>query len=475
MLVLAVCCLSLFIFGVDSTIVNVALPSIQHDLHASVSGLQWTVDAYTVVIASILILAGSTADRFGRRKVFQIGLATFTLGSLLCSLAPGLGWLVAFRMIQAVGGSMMNPVAVSIIANTFTDPRERARAIGVWGGVFGLAIAAGPPLGGLLVDSVGWRGIFWVNIPVGIAAIVLTALFVPESRATRYRRPDPVGQVLVIVLLASLTYAIIEGPASGWASPKILFFFSLALVALIVFLVWEPRRDDPLIDPRFFRSVPFSGATATAVAAFAAMGGFLFLNTLYLQDVRGFSPLAAGLYLLPMAVTMAVCAPLAGRIVATRGARIPLVIAGLALIAGGVLLTRLTDTAGAGFLVISYMVFGAGFGLVNAPITNAAVSGMPRQQAGVAAGVASTSRQVGTSLGVAVMGSVLSGNLHGSMRTGFVAASQLGWWIVAACGAIVLILGIITTGPWARRTAARTAARLEAGGTPTARSEVAVP
>jgi EmrB/QacA subfamily drug resistance transporter len=342
--------------------------------------------------------------------------------------------------------------------------------------VFGLSVALGPVIGGALVDSVGWRGIFWVNIPVGIAAIVLTALFVPESRAARHRRPDPVGQVLVIVLLTSLTYAIIEGPASGWASAKILFFFGLALVALIVFLAWEPRRDDPLIDPRFFRSAPFSGATATAVTAFAAMGGFLFLNTLYLQDVRGFSPLAAGLYLLPMAATMAVCAPLAGRIVAARGARIPLVIAGLALIAGGLLLTRLTDAAGPGFLAVSYVVFGAGFGLVNAPITNAAVSGMPRQQAGVAAGVASTSRQVGTSLGVAVMGSVLSGNLHGPMRTGFVPASQLGWWIVAACGAIVLILGIITTGPWARRTAARTAAQLEAaGGTPPARSEVAVP
>jgi EmrB/QacA subfamily drug resistance transporter len=475
LLVLGICCMSLFIVGLDSTIVNVALPSIGRELHASVSGLQWTIDAYALVLASLLMFSGSTADRIGRRKTFQAGLAVFTVGSLLCSLAPGLGWLVAFRMIQAVGGSMLNPVAMSIITNTFTDPAERARAIGVWGGVFGLSVALGPVVGGALVDSVGWRGIFWVNIPVGIAAIVLTALFVPESRATRYRRPDPVGQVLVIVLLASLTYAIIEGPASGWASPKILFFFGLALAALIMFLAWEPRRDDPLIDPRFFRSAPFSGATATAVTAFAAMGGFLFLNTLYLQDVRGFSPLAAGLYLLPMAATMAVCAPLAGRIVASRGARIPLVIAGLALIAGGLLLTRLTDTAGAGFLVISYMVFGAGFGLVNAPITNAAVSGMPRQQAGVAAGVASTSRQVGTALGVAVMGSVLSGNLHGPMRTGFVAASQLGWWIVAACGAIVLILGIITTGPWARRTAARTAAQLEAGGTPPARSEVAVP
>jgi predicted MFS family arabinose efflux permease len=285
-----------------------------------------------------------------------------------------------------------------------------------------------------------------------------------------------VGQVLVIVLLASLTYAIIEGPGSGWTSAKILFFFGLALAALVIFLAWELRRDDPLIDPGFFRSAPFSGATATAVTAFAAMGGFLFLNTLYLQDVRGYSPLAAGLFLLPMAVTMAVCAPLAGRIVAARGARIPLVIAGVALIVGGVLLTRLTNATSAGFLVISYMIFGIGFGLVNAPITNAAVSGMPRQQAGVAAGVASTSRQVGTALGVAVMGSVLNGNLHGPMRTGFVPASQPGWWIVAACGAIILILGVVTTGEWARRTAARTAARLEpADGGPPARSEVTVP
>src|SRR4029079_9403244 len=315
---------------------------------------------------------------------------------------------------------------MSIITNTFTDPAERARAIGVWGGVFGLSVALGPVVGGALVDSIGWRGIFWVNIPVGIAAIVLTALFVPESRAARHRRPDPLGQGLVIVMLAALTYAIIEGPGSGWASAKILFFFGLALVALIVFLAWEPRRDDPLIDPRFFRSAPFSGATASAVAAFAAMGGFLFLNTLYLQDVRGFSPLAAGLYLLPMAVTMAVCAPLAGRIVAARGARIPLVIAGLALIAGGVLLTRLTDTAGTGFLAISYVVFGAGFGLVNAPITNTAVSGMPRAQAGVAAAIATTSRQVGQTLGVAIVGAIIASSAATS-GPGTAALSRPAW------------------------------------------------
>jgi EmrB/QacA subfamily drug resistance transporter len=452
--------------------VNVALPSIGRELHSSVSGLQWTIDAYLLVLASLLMFSGSTADRIGRRKTFQAGLAVFTVGSLLCSLAPSLGWLVAFRMLQAVGGSMLNPVAMSIITNTFTDPGERARAIGVWGGVFGLSMALGPVAGGALVDSVGWRGIFWVNIPVGIAAIVLTALFVPESRAERARRPDPIGQVIVIVLLASLTYAIIEGPAAGWSSPRILGFFGLAAAALIVFLAYEPRRRDPLIDPRFFRSAPFSGATVTAVSSTAALGGFLFLNTLYLQDVRGFRALIAGLYLLPMAVTMAVCAPLAGRIVATRGARVPLMVSGIALIAAGLLLTRLTDTAGTGFLVLSYVIFGAGLGAVNAPITNSAVSGMPRQQAGVAAGVASTSRQVGQSLGVAIMGSVLSGNLHGALRTGFVAAARPGWWIVAACGAVVLILAVVTTGSWALGTAARTSTLLAS---PEGKSPVSVP
>jgi EmrB/QacA subfamily drug resistance transporter len=457
MLVLAICCMSLFIVGLDSTIVNVALPSIGRELHSSVSGLQWTIDAYTLVLASLLMFSGATADRVGRRRTFQAGLGVFTAGSLLCSLAPGLGWLIAFRMVQAVGGSMLNPVAMSIITNTFTDRRERARAIGVWGGVFGLSMALGPVTGGALVDSIGWRGIFWVNIPVGVAAIVLAALFVPESKADRARRPDPVGQVLLIVLLASLTYAIIEGPAAGWGSPVIKGLFAFAAAALVIFVWYESRREDPLLDPRFFRSAPFSGATITAVTITAALGGFLFLNTLYLQDVRGFRALTAGLYLLPMALAMAVGAPLSGRIVASRGARVPLVLSGIALIVSGVLLTRLTATSGIGFLFPTYVIFGFGLGLVNAPITNSAVSGMPRQQAGVAAGVASASRQVGQSLGVAVMGSILSANLRGGMRAGFVAASRPGWWIVAACGAVTLILALVTTGSWAQRTAKRTA------------------
>jgi EmrB/QacA subfamily drug resistance transporter len=460
MLILAICCMSLLIVGLDVTIVNVALPSIQRELHAPVSGLQWTIDAYTLVLASFLMLAGSTADRVGRRRTFQTGLVLFTLGSLLCSLAPGLGWLVAFRMLQAVGGSMLNPVAMSIITNTFTEPAERARAIGIWGGVVGISLALGPVVGGVLVTSVGWRGIFWVNIPVGVAALILTALFVPESRAPHARRVDPIGQLLVIVSLASLTYAIIEGPRLGWSSGAIIGLFALAAAAVVCLAVYEPRRDEPLIDLRFFRSAPFSGATVIAVCAFAALGGFLFLNTLYLQDVRGFSALQAGLYTLPMAAMTAVFAPLSGRVVAARGPRLPLLVAGAAITISGIMLVRLTNTTPMSWLIGAYIIFGIGFGLVNAPITNTAVSGMPRTQAGVAAAIASTSRQVGSSLGVAVVGSVVLSALAGAFRFGFADASHAGWLIIAGCGVAVFAVGAITSGRWARGTAERTASLL---------------
>jgi EmrB/QacA subfamily drug resistance transporter len=355
---------------------------------------------------------------------------------------------------------MLNPVAMSIITNTFTEPAERARAIGVWGSVFGASLALGPVVGGALVASVGWRGIFWVNIPVGVAAIILTALFVPESRAAAARRLDPVGQTLIVLLLVFLTYGIIEGPDAGWTSARILGCFAVAAAALIALVSYEPRRREPLLDLRFFRSAPFSGATLIAVCAFAALGGFLFLNTLYLQDARGFSALHAGLYTLPMAAMTVLLAPLAGRIVAVRGPRLPLITAGIATIAGAFMLTRLTAGTSTGYLLASYVVFGIGAGLVNAPITNTAVSGMPRSQAGVAAGIASTSRQVGSALGVAVAGSAVLSALHGPLRLGFAEASHVGWWIITGCGVAVLLLGLATSGRWARGTAERTADRL---------------
>ncbi|WP_189541626.1 MFS transporter [Streptomyces gelaticus] len=467
-LVLAICCMSLLIVSLDNTVLNVALPAVQKELHASVAGMQWTIDAYTLVLASLLMLAGSTADRIGRRKVFKAGLVLFTLGSLLCSLAPNLESLVAFRMVQAVGGSMLNPVAMSIITNTFTDPRERARAIGVWGGVVGISMAAGPVIGGLLVDSVGWRSIFWINLPVGLAALLLTWRYVPESRAPRPRRPDPVGQLLVIGLLGSLTYAIIEAPSQGWDSPRILLFAALAGCSLVGLLLYEPRRAEPLIDLRFFRSAPFSGATVIAVCAFAALSGFLFLNTLYLQNVRGLSALHAGLYMLPMAALTFVCAPLSGRLVGSRGSRLPLLVAGVTMTACGLLFAVFDAETDDVLLFTGYVLFGLGFGMVNAPITNTAVSGMPRSQAGVAAAVASTSRQIGGTLGVAVIGAVLAAGVAGAgsprsagYAAAFVDASTPAWWILGGCGLCVLLVGALTSGRWARETARRTAQRLE--------------
>lgn len=460
LLVLAICCMSLLIVSLDVTVLNVALPAMQSDLHASTAGLQWTIDAYTLVLAVLLMLAGSTADRIGRKKVFMAGLVVFTIGSLLCSLAPNLELLVAARMVQAVGGSMLNPVAMSIITNTFTDPRERARAIGVWGAVVGISMAAGPLLGGLLVESVGWRSIFWLNLPIGLVALLATLRYVPESRAPKARRPDPVGQLLVIALFGPLTYAIIEAPEAGASTS--LPFAAVSLAALIGLLRYEPRRAEPLVDLRFFRSVPFSGATVVAVAAFAALGGFLFLSTLYLQNVRGLDALHAGLWMLPMAVPMFLCAPLSGRLVGSRGPRLPLLISGAAITTSGLLFAVFEAETSDVTLFLGYVLFGVGFGFVNAPITNTAVSGMPRGQAGVAAAVASTSRQLGQTLGVAVIGAVLAAGVSTSAyRATFVSAAVPGWWILSGCGAVVLVLGAVTTGSWARRTAERTARRLE--------------
>ncbi|MCW2869773.1 MFS transporter [Actinacidiphila oryziradicis] len=449
MIILAICCMSLLLVSLDNTILNVALPAMRKDLHASIPGLQWTIDAYTLVLAALLMLSGSTADRIGRRRVFQTGLVLFTAGSALCSLAPTLGWLVVFRMVQAVGGSMLNPVAMSIITNAFTDPKERARAIGVWGGVVGISMAAGPIIGGALVQFSNWRSVFWINVPIGLAALVLTTRYVPESRAPKPRRVDPVGQLLVIALLGSVTYGIIEGSGAGWTSPLILGCAAVAVCSLGGLLAYERRRADPLIELRFFRSAPFSGATVIAVNAFAALGGFLFLNTLYLQDTRGLSALDAGLHMLPMAAMALIFAPISGRIVGNRGPRLPLLLAGTAMTASGVLFAGFDAESSNPKLFTAYVLFGIGFGFVNAPITNTAVSGMPREQAGVAAAVASTSRQVGQSLGVAVIGATIAAGLH-----------IAGWWIIAFCGAAVLILGALTTGRWAAGTAERTAAHL---------------
>jgi EmrB/QacA subfamily drug resistance transporter len=455
--VLAICCASIFVVVMDISIVNVALPSIRRELHASVSGLQWTVDAYTLVLASFLVLAGSTADRVGRRRVFQVGLAAFGLGSLLCSLAPGTGWLIAARVLQAVGGTMLNPVAMSIVANTFPEPAERARAIGVFGSVSGLSLGLGPVLGGALVDGLGWRSIFWVNVPIVVAAIVCAARFVPESRAARARRVDPVGQILVILVLGSVVYAIIESSRLGWSSPVIRLLLATAVVAALGILVYEPRRADPLLELRLFRSVPFLAAILMALFALCAFGAFLFVTTLYLQTVRGLSPLDAGLCLLPVGVLIIALSPVTGRMVGRRGPRVPLIVAGTALALGGGASLWLGPATPLPWVLAIYLLFGIALGTVNPPITNSAVSGMPASMAGVAASLASTGRQTGTTLGVAISGTIVGSALARGGAT-FTGAERSVWWLVLGLGAGVAALGLLSTGRWAQATAARAAA-----------------
>ncbi len=458
-LVLAICCTSLFLVAMDVTIMNVALPQIGSQLHTSVAGQQWTVDGYTLVIASFLMLAGSTADRVGRRRVFRLGLALFSGGSLLCSLAPTIHMLVAFRIVQALGGAMLNPVAMSIIVNVFVDPKQRAQAIGIWGAVFGVAMAIGPPLGGFLVENVGWRSIFWINVPIGLTAIALATRFVPESRAERARRPDLVGQALVVIALATLTSGLIEGPAAGWDSPWIICAFATAACAVIALVAYERRRVDPLIDLRFFRSAPFASATVIAVMAFTAFAGFLFVNSLYLQDTRGLEPSRAGLCLLPVAVALVLCSPLSGRLVGRGKVRTAVVIAGIATASGAALLVGLRVDTPLVQILAAYTCLGIGIGMVNAPITNTAVSGMPRSQAGVAAALASTSRQVGSSLGVALAGMLAGGGTRAAASSpSFALATHAFSYLVVGCGLAIVTLGLASTGRWARATQGRVAA-----------------
>ena len=463
LLVLAICCASIVVVVMDISIVNVALPAIRRDLSASVSGLQWTIDAYTLVLASFLVLAGATADRVGRRRIFQVGLAAFGLGSLLCGLAPSIGWLVAARALQAVGGTMLNPVAMAIIANTFPDPAERARAIGVFGSMSGLALALGPILGGALVDGLGWRSVFWINVPIVAVAIVCAALFVPESRAARPRRFDPVGQTLVLLLLGSVVYAIIESATLGWTSPVILGLLAVAVLSTLGILGYEPRRADPLLELRLFRSAPFSSAILMALFALCGFGAFLFVTTQYLQDVRGMPALTAGLCLLPVGVLIVIVSPRTGRLIGVRGPRPPLMVAGSALALGGGASIWLGPATPLPAVLAVYLLFGIFLGTVNPPITNTAVSGMPRSMAGVAASLASVGRQTGTALGVAISGTIVGSALSrgGTAFTTFTTAEHGVWWMVLGLGVGILVLGLISTGRWALDTAERAAALFE--------------
>ena len=323
----------------------------------------------------------------------------------------------------------------------------------------GASLALGPLIGGALTQSVGWRSIFWINLPICLTAVVLAARFVPESKALHARAFDPVGQLLVFLGLASLTYAVIEGPHAGWQSSLILGLFVTSGASLALFLFYEPRRKQPLLDLRFFHSVPFSSATLLAVCAFASFAGFLFLNALYLQQVRGLSPFHTGLCTLPLAIAMMVSAPLSGRLVAHHGPRPSLLAAGAGFLLSTWMLTRLTVSTPMALIMLAYVLFGVGLGMVNPAITNNAVAGMPLSQAGVAAAIASTGRQVGAALGVAVAGTVVSAS-H-TKGSDFTQATHPIWWIMTGCSAIVLLLGWASTTPWAHASTERVAFLLD--------------
>lgn len=444
-----VCSAAVFVVMLDGSIVNVALPTIAASLHTGTAGLQWIVDGYLLVLACGLLTAGAVGDRLGRRRVFRTGLIVFAIASSGASLAPDLATLVGFRMLQGLGAAMLPPSGLAIIANTFPDRHERARAIGVWGAVSGVAIASGPLMGGVLVAVAGWRAIFWVNVPVLAVALLGTIRYLAESRASHSRRLDLPGQILAAIGLAALTDAMINAPDRGWAAPITVITLAAAAATLVAFVAVERRRAEPMLPMGYFTDRRFTGAAMVAVLALFAVNGFTFLSTLYLQDVRDYSPLEAGVSLLPATAVMLPLAPLSGRLTAARGPLIPLVVATTSMALGLLALTRTGPDAGLPGIALAFLAVGVGMGMVNPPLTTTAVSALPPAQSGVAAGVAATSRQVGAVCGVAVAGSILAytSGSHSARANSPAAtaallhASNLGY---AACGVAAVLAGIVS-------------------------------
>lgn len=391
----------------DTTILNVGLPSLQRELHAASGSLQWTVDSYILVRAGSLFSCGALSDRYGRRRCFALGLALFTGSSLSCSLATATGELILFRAVQGLGSALMTPASLAILTSTLTGREERARGIGLWTATTGLSMAAGPVLGGLLVETLGWRSVFWVNVPIGIAALAGTRRL-RESKAAVRRGLDVPGQVTLAAGLCMFTYALIAGPEESWRSAPIVLLTSASLVSLALFVIWELRTDHPLIEIRVLRSRLMAGSVAIVFAGFLALGAFLFFNTLYLQDVRGYSALAAGLITVPTTITIVVIAPRAARRVSSHGPRLPATIAPALLCASMLFLAmKVTTHTPVWMLLTGYIMLGSGIGMVNPPATYSAVASMPEEQTSVAAAVTSTSRQIGSNLGVALVGAVV--------------------------------------------------------------------
>ena len=406
--ILATLCLSVFLIVVDNTIVNVALPTLVRELGASTSQLQWIVDAYTLVFAGLLLPAGSLSDRLGRKGVLMTGLAWFGICSLLASRTDSAGTLIATRALMGVGAALIFPATLAILVNVFRDPRERARAIAIWAGVSGLSVALGPVTGGFLLEHYSWGSIFFVNVPIVIAALGLVGVLVPTSRDPEAARFDPIGVLLSIAAITLLVYTIIEAPDRGWTARASIIGFVGALVLVGVFGAWERHIENPMLDVRIFTHARFTTASLSISGAFFALFGFVFMVTQYFQFVRGYSTLSAGVHTVPFAVFTGVTAPISPKLVRRFGTN-RVVSVGLLAMAGGFAIAAVTTaTAPYVVLVAAMLGMGGGLGLVTAPATDSIMGSLPREHAGVGSAVNDTTRELGGTLGVAVVGSVFA-------------------------------------------------------------------
>ena len=407
--VLAVLCLAVLVVNIDMTILNVALPTLVRKLHATSSGLQWIVDAYAMTFGGLLLVAGSLADRLGRKRLLLAGFCTFAAGSFGAALSGSVGVLIAWRAVMGAGAAMTIPAGLSTLDNVFPDPDERARAIGVWGGTMGIGIALGPLAGGLLLARFWWGSIFIVNVPLLILGVVAAWRLVPESRNPAADRPDPAGAILSIVGMGLLLWAIIEAPTRGWTSTAVIVAGTAALVTLAAFVGWERRCEHPMLRLRFFRSRSFSAATAALLLGLFALAGSLFVITQVLQFDLGFSPLQAGVRILPMAALIAVAAPLSPLIVRVAGTKATAGV-GLVAIAAGLWWGAETSTVSATYQVVlrGMLLAGFGAGLLLPTAANSVLGSIPRAEAGIGSGTYGVAIQIGSALGVAVIGSALS-------------------------------------------------------------------
>jgi EmrB/QacA subfamily drug resistance transporter len=413
---LAVLCFSLLVIGMDNTILNVALPTIQRDLGATASQLQWIVDAYTIVYASILLTTGSLGDRFGRKHALSAGLVVFGIGSVLCATAATSGQLISYRIVAGVGAAMIMPATLSILSNVF-GPEERGRAIGIWAGVSGLGVVAGPLFGGWLLGHYAWGSVFLINIPVVLVALVAGRFLVPDSKDPSAPRLDLVGTVLGALGLGALLYGIIQAPSEGWGDPWVVAAFVTGLVVLGTFLVWELRSDHPMLEVRFFRNPRFGAASIAVTLVFFAMFGASYFLTQYLQYVLGYSPMAAGAALVPLALAMMIAAPRSARITRRFGTKLA-VSGGMVVIALALLLLAFVKVDSSyPYIGLVGLVLGTGLGVAMSPATESIMGAVPREKAGIGSAMNDTTRQVGGALGVAVLGSITAAQYHASIAT----------------------------------------------------------